>query len=580
MAKKIAFDYESIKQRITQNLSSQSEWANFLNFGVIDNIISSIANEMSYQIQYAEYNTMENFWNLARNKSSLLQMAPMHGYVVPRKISSVGTVRVSTSKTFDAPYPKNIVIPKFFEFAGNNIYVVASNDSILDSNQNYVDITCNQGEAKEISFLAEGKRYEEKTIYDDSIDNSFFVLTVNDVEWKCVDTLFAYGKDDQVYQIRTLPNFKGITIEFGNDIFGKKLLKNDQIVFKYITTKGTDGNIFSADIINSVKSQAFDSSGESVKLYCTNTTTFVGGRDYPSIDEIRDMSPKVYQTGDRASSKTDYEAILKQMSFLGKISVWGAYEYLKDTDQDPWGFIPSTENVIHFALLDSNYNELDADRKNEIIEKLHEICNPTDLFSFERPNKIPLVFHVDGTMSSLSYTTAEIENNIKTALSETYGIDKMNFGDSIYDSDYVRLIDEVQGIDNHISYIELYKEDYILTSAYYGNFKLPIYPIDPSSVIIYVKDTSDPDSEYEELARCDSNGNLVGSGIYITTDSELNLNDGNGTLIIKNGLTSDYTNYLFKINYRHTGRNLVNSSRANLLYYDNAIVELNFKPRG
>lgn len=587
MAKKIAFDYESIKQRIIQNLSSQSEWANFLNFGVIDNIISSITNEMSYQIQYSEYNTMENFWNLARNKSSLLQMAPMHGYVVPRKISSVGTVRVSTSKTFNSSYPKSIAIPKFFEFSGNKFYVVASNDSVLDSNQNYIDITCNQGEAKEISFLAEGKRYEEKTIYDDSIDNSFFVLTVNGVEWKCVDTLFAYSVDKvkeeselQVYQIRTLPNFKGITIEFGNDVFGKKLQKNDQIVFKYITTKGSEGNIFSANIINSVKSQAFDSSGESVKLYCTNVSTFVGGHDYPSIDEIRDMSPKVYQSGDRASSKTDYETILEEISYLGKISVWGAYEYLKDTDQDPWGFIPSTENVIHFALLDSNYDELNDDRKNEIIEKIHEICNPTDLFSFEKPNKIPLIFHINGTMSSLSYTTAEIENNIKNALSETYGIEKMNFGDSIYDSDYVRLIDEVQGIDNHISYIELYKEDRILTSAYYGNFKLPIYPIDYSSVVIYIKDTSNPNSEYEELATCDANGNIVGSGIYITTDSELNLNDGNGTLIIKNGLTSEYTDYIFKINYRHIGKNLINSNRANLLYYDDAIVELNFKPRG
>ena len=156
----------------------------------------------------------------------------------------------------------------------------------------------------------------------------------------------------------------------------------------------------------------------------------------------------------------------------------------------------------------------------------------------------------------------------------------MNFGESIYDSDYVRLIDEIQGIDNHISYIELYKEEYILTSSYYGNFELPIYPIDYKSVFIYVKDTSIPDSEYEEFATCDANGNIIGSGIYITTDSMLNLNTGKGTLMISNGLTSDYTNYLFKINYRYIERNLINSNRANILYYDNAIIELRFKPRG
>lgn len=580
MAKKIAFDFESIKQRIIQNLSSQSEWASFLSFGVIDNIISSIANEMSYEIQYSEYNTMENFWNMARNKSSLLQMAPMHGYIVPRKKSSVGTVRVSTSKTFDSTYPKNIAIPKFFQFFGENLYVCASEDSILDSNEPYVDIQCHQGEAKEIYFLAEGKNYEEKVIYDDSIDDSFFVLTVNGTEWKYVDTLFACEATNQVYQIRTLPNFKGITIQFGNDVFGKRLLKNDKVTFKYITTKGSDGNVFSSDVIKSVKSQAFDSSGESVKLYCSNITTFIGGKDYPSLDEIRELSPRVYQSGDRASSRSDYETILGEINYLSKIAVWGAYEYLKDTNQDPWGFIPSSENVVHFALLDSAYNVLTKEQENSIIETIHKVCNPTDLFLFERPNKIPMVFHINASMDSLSYTTAEIENNIKSTLSETYGIDKMNFGDSVYDSDYVRLIDEIQGIDNHISYIELYKEEYILTSAYYGNFNLPIYPIDYSSVIIYVKDTSDPNSEYEELATCDPNGNIVGSGTYITTDSMLNLNNGKGTLMIKSGLTSNYDNYLFKITYRYIERNLINSSRANLLYYDNSEIELNFRPRG
>ena len=64
---KIAFDYESIKNRVLQNLSAQSEWASFLDYGVIDNIISSVVNEMSYQIQYAEYNTVENFWKIHHN---------------------------------------------------------------------------------------------------------------------------------------------------------------------------------------------------------------------------------------------------------------------------------------------------------------------------------------------------------------------------------------------------------------------------------------------------------------------------------------------------------------------------------
>ena len=113
---KIQFDYDSIKNRIITNLASTSSWASFLDYGAIDNVISSLANEMTYEIQYSEYNCFENYWNLARNRSSLLQMSPMHGFIVPRKQASSGTLRVSTSQTFDSSHDKNISIPKFFQF--------------------------------------------------------------------------------------------------------------------------------------------------------------------------------------------------------------------------------------------------------------------------------------------------------------------------------------------------------------------------------------------------------------------------------------------------------------------------------
>lgn len=589
MAKKIAFDYDSIKNRVIQDLSSKSEWASFLNYGVIDNIISSIVNELSYEIQYSEYNTVENFWNMARNRSSLLQMSPMHGYIVPRKQASTGTVRISTSSTFDSSYSKTINIPKFFQFSGNGIYVCSENDTQLNPTENYIEVSCIQGEVKEVSFLAEGIQYEEKIIYDDSIENSFFVLTVNDIEWTHVNSLFLCESTEQCYQIKTLPNLNGITIRFGNNIFGKKLNKNDVVKFKYISTNGTNGNIYTSDIITNVESQAFDSSGYSVKLYCTNTTSFIGGKDYPSIEEIREISPNVYQTGDRASSRLDYITILQKMSDLSKISVWGAYETLIDNDEDPWGFISAEQNVVHLALLlgdkyDSfdDLEEIDPEyvklKKTKIIESLHDVNDPTDLISFESTNKIPMVFYIDGTITSSAYTINEVSNNIKTNLSKTYGIQSMEFGESVYNSDYIRLIDETDGVKNHISHIELYKDNIKLYSDYYCDFNLPIYPISYDSVKVYVKNTTIEDSDYELMATCDSNGNIIGAKdtSYVTTNSSLNLNSGNGALNITNGLTDDYRNYSFKIEYQYFDKNLKNSSRKNILYYDDAVINLEY----
>ena len=573
---KITFDFDAIKERVIKKLSSESEWANFLSYGVIDNVISAIVNEMAYEVQYSEYNTVENFWNMARNKSSLLQMSPMHGFKVPRKQASSGTVRISTSETFDEVYPYQISIPRFFQFSGNEIYVCADKNYVLNSNEAYLDINCVQGEVKNVSFLAEGMQYEEKIIYDTNVDNDNFVLTVNDIEWKCVDSLFMYSSNDAVYQITTLPDLSGIKIRFGNDIFGKKLSKNDSINFKYVSTLGNNGNLYTSNIINTVESQAFDENGNIVKLYCNNISLFVGGKDFPSIDYIREISPKVYQTGERASSKDDYYSVIKQMSFISKIAVWGAYETLKDSNKDIWDFIPTEENVVHMALLDNMYNPLTTAQKEEIAEKLYSMNDPTDLLKFETVEKIPMVFYINGTLINPSYTTAEVESYIKTTLNDTYGIAVMDFGMSVYNSDYVRLIDEVKGIDNHISTIKLYKEGYFFEGAYVGNFVLPIYPVDYSSVIFYIRDTSIENAEYEELATVDSNGNIVGVGIYTTSGSNLDLTKGNGVLRVNSGLSGDYKNYQIKIVYQYIEEDLKNTKRSNLLYYDDAIINLTY----
>ena len=590
---KIQFDYESIKERVLKKLSAESEWANFLSYGTLDNVISSIVNELAYEVQYGEYNTIENFWNMARNKSSLLQMSPMHGFKVPRKQASSGTVRISTSETFDSTHDSPISIPQFFQFSGNDYYVCSDNNYVLNSSEPYLDINCVQGEVKSVSFLAEGIQYEEKIIYDTDVDNNYFKLSVNGEEylekddgtwegWKCVDSLFLYSSNDKVYQITTLPDLSGIKLRFGNDIFGKKLSKNDEVKFIYVSTLGEKGNIYTNGIINSVESQAFDNNGDYVKLYCTNTSSFMGGKDFPSIDYIREISPKVYQTGERASSKDDYYTILKQIGYISKIAVWGAYETIKDNNLDIWDFnaikeeFENVENVVHLALLNNEYEALTDKQKNSIAEKLYSMNDPTDLLKFEEVEKIPMVFYINAKLINPSYTTAEVESYIKTALINTYGKQAMDFGESVYNSDYVRLIDEVKGVDNHISYVKLYKEGNFFKGAYIAEFSLPIYPIDYSSVMFYIKDSSVEDSEYEELANCDANGNIIGLGVYVTTGSKIDLIKGNIALFVNTGLTSDYRNYTIKVVYQYIEDDLKNTKRSNLLYFEDAVINLSY----
>jgi hypothetical protein len=154
----------------------------------------------------------------------------------------------------------------------------------------------------------------------------------------------------------------------------------------------------------------------------------------------------------------------------------------------------------------------------------------------------------------------------------------MNFGESVYNSDYVRLIDEVQGIDHHqtkiiLLYDELkFSEDNVSTS-----FKIPECPIKYDSFEIYISKTADPNFQDEELlAKCDENGNIIGEGDYITTNSKVDLINGDGILSIDNSTSINPWNCTFRIKYQYNNINLKNSKRNNLLFYTDAVIKLTY----
>lgn len=572
----IQFDFDSIKERIKSSLSSKSEWADFLSYGVADNLIDPIAQELAYAMNYNEYLTYENFWQKARNKSSLLVQSTVHGYNVPRKKGAIGTLRVSTDSKFSSNNPtgNNVVISKFFQFSGNDIYVVADDNYILPYNSNYVDIQCKQGEYKSVKFLAQGNLYEEKLIVDDSVDNDFFELLVNGVPWKNVDTLFEYGATDLVYEIITQPDLSGVLLRFGNNIFGRKLEINDQVEFKYISTLGNNGNIFTSGIIKNVESQAFDTSGKPVKLYVNNISTITGGKDYPSLDEIRSLSPKVYQTGDRASSVDDYITKIKQFSYISKVNVWGAYETLLDEKKSLWTFIPSEENVVHVALLDFVYENLSDAQKTQVIEDLHTKNDPTDLIQFETVEKIPMAFYINAVASNSSYPLEQIRASIESVLIDNYAIENTDFNKNIYNSDFIRLIDEVNGVRNHNSYIRLLKEGQILTENYIGQFQLPIYPIDTTNTNFYIKDNTIEESQFEKFGECDGEGNIIGIGKYDTFGSKLNFSSGLGILVFRSGLDKNFDQYSIKIEYSSSDGDLLLKKRSDIFTYATSIISV------
>lgn len=578
----IQFDFDSIKQRIMTTLSSKSEWAEFLSFGTNSLLIDSIAQEMAYQIQYKEYLTFENWWSLARNKSSLLVTASIHGYKVPRKIGASGNVLVSVGENFDQFHNRDIFIPKFFQFSNGDTFMCSSSLVRMAAGETSVSVPVRQGEYKQLTFLATGTVFETYDVISDSVENSVYELYVNNIQWTPVTNLFEYTKNDIVYEVNTSPDFKKVTLKFGNDVFGKKLNPNDSVMFRYISTLGSKGNISSINNITTVESQAYDDQATAIDLFVTNNEPIAGGFDFPDIEQIRYTSPRIFQAGDRASTREDYRVSIEQLDFISKATVWGVYEYNIDRGESPWTFVPGEENVVHLAVLNSAYENLDVAQKNQVINMLYPKASPTDIITFESVDIIKLIFKVNAVVSNSSYSLQAVKAGIDLALSDEFSIENMKFNQNIYASDLARFIDEIDGVRNHntVAYIE---QRFTFSSAYVSSIQTSLFPINASTSNIYIKKKTAHDSTYTQLGYIDNNGDIHGvkdpvtlDDIYTLSGSNISLGTGAGILLVQNGLADDYESYELKIVYTLSTPDIVLKNRAQILSYIGSDITISY----
>lgn len=572
----VQFDANSIKQRLIDRLRSKESWSDVLFYSANMRLIEIFAEELAYDIQYDEMLTMEGKWSLARQRSSLLAETQFFNYYPHRKIGASGDLKISAYPGFNSSYPINIDIPKYTTFSnGNDISFVASEATMLLSNQTSTLVSVIQGTPKSESFIAEGDIYEKIIIYNSSIENSTVSILVNGEEWSVVPNIReSETPSSKNYVITNLNSFEGIQITFGNDYFGKKLSSGDQIVVRYIETMGSGGNIESSGLITTVESTVYDTNGSVVTIYCTNDNTLEGGLNYEEIESIRTFAPKAYSTGDRAINKDDYEFIVTSFNFIKKATVWGETETNIDAGNPPGTFLPLEENVVHISAITSSDGDISQGQETEIRDYLNQRKPPTDIIQFENVNFIYMVFNSSIFVSNRQYTLAFVSNNVRTTLQNDYSIDNLDFKTSVRYSDYVTKIDSVEGVDYHETTLQFYKFE-IFNSAYTADILIYMNDITPSSVKVYIKNNLIVDT-YSLIATDDGLGNFTPELGYTLGASSINYNNGTGNLIITSGLSETYSNYSIKVLFETDSTNIIATKRNQMISFGEANITVQY----
>lgn len=338
-----SLDFDGIYAAQKAFLSSQSRFKDY-NFD---------GSNMAALLAVLAHNTWLNAWYLnmamaerwndsAQLRNSLVSHAKELNYT-PRSTSSAS---VELSVSFPTSGISTLTVPKGTQFsalnASGNHKFVTDRAYIYKSSNNYFSISGLK--------VYEGFYFTESFIVDTDIEGQTFVLSNPTIdtssitlevtesgstdEYTRATTLYSLGPDSKIFFLQAGADGK-YEVLFGNGIFGRVPGNGATVSVTYRVCRGADGNgmtsfVMDSDlgnlngglILSPVSVAAADASD--------------GGSDAESLESIRFMSPRHYQTQERAVVGSDYNTmilenfpVVKDVNTYGGEDVVGEVQYGK-----------------------------------------------------------------------------------------------------------------------------------------------------------------------------------------------------------------------------------------------------------
>jgi hypothetical protein len=260
-----------------------------------------------------------------------------------------------------------------------------------------------------------------------------------------------YFENDTVNYKCSIENFDdytGIYVNFGDDRTSKKLSINDRVRIIYAETTGEDGNIESVNIITREVTPIIDSKGNELVdiIFVTNQQGITGGSDIPSIEHIKKVSGALYNSGYQLNNRASWEASIQDLSYIYKAKVWTEL----DLSDGVISLSASPNQNIHYVTaITTSGNALTVGEETSISQNiLIPRKGPTDIISWQKLKKIGIRFVVDATITS-DLSLPDTISKISTSISNEYDVLQLDFGEEIYQSNYIRVIDAIDNVIRH-----------------------------------------------------------------------------------------------------------------------------------
>jgi len=517
-----SYDFDALVLQLQERLKSRAAWLDVYRSSTGEMLIELLAYVLNLGMYYTERRAEESFLPTAQLRSSVRNLVQLLNYSPKRKTSSTGILTFSIAEALS----KIVYIPKYTKCESVDGVLFLTNESAaIEKGQTSVTVAAIQGKLAQLNITSTGAANQEYLIDNTSVENSASTtnptlrVIVDGTEWTKVSSFINSGNSDTHYRVIDEMD-DTVSILFGDNINGKIPESGNSIVIQYIISDGVNGNVTFADKITTLSSVIYDEDGTAVTTTVTNTDIFLGGDDEESTEEIRYEAPRVFKTGDRAVSRTDFIAILENYPGVASANVWGENEEAAaaGTTVDY-----TMLNKVKICIVLQDWQLPGTTFKNTLSDYIYDLSMLTVKYEYVTPVILYVIPVLDVKVAT-GYSLSQAQADITTALEEKFTLGSTTkLGTLIKYSEIISTIHDLADVAYVSMVLEIKK---VLSSTYdsvhdYGA-TLEALDVKPETVRIFIND---------EYAVTDVDNN-DGTGTFTTATITGDINYSTGVLTL------------------------------------------------
>lgn len=331
----IVYDYSNLQAAIADALNSESPSFKAIypsdTATSLTNVLASYGSMLQYQLVSAMANM---YTDSAYSEAGIYQLAETLGNRLHGNISSELYCNITRKNlkgiNISIPAGTKFVVEDLNFFNPETIVFPLTNDTLYR-------IKLVQGVKLVSEQVASGISGEKIYFCDDFKCNTNMVdVYINGELWDITDSFLPYVVTDtsvsnrsQAVILKTDSDGRSY-IKFGNNTNGRIPEKGSTIRIEYVSNEGANGNLNNNNLEINLSTPIYytntSNTRERLEVEITAVSTASGGFNTQSIEVLRQSSPFVFGSGQRAVRRNDYKAMLLNQCGYLTTNVWGEYE--------------------------------------------------------------------------------------------------------------------------------------------------------------------------------------------------------------------------------------------------------------